>query len=219
MYINGIVAMSRNKGIGLNNKIPWRLPEDLNRFKKFTIGSGNNAIVMGRNTWESIPFLTNRDHLILSTTLKLDYIKDGNIVKTFNCVEIMIKFYKERNYDKVWIIGGNQIYDYFMKANILDYIYITYIDDKYNCDTFFPTLPENYFAIQKTLLNEITDAGRKTYMIVFKQLKIGMNVTYNYDVWKLNKIHYEDSPNLYFTIQKSDGREKQTIKDKLKIKN
>ena len=105
-----------------------------------------------------------------------------------------------------------------MNANILDHIYITYIDDDYNCDTFFPTLPENYFAIQKTPLNEITDTGRKTYMLVYKQLKIGMNVIYNYDVWRLNNIHYEDNPKLYFTIQKSDGREKQTIKERLKIK-
>jgi dihydrofolate reductase len=218
MYINGIVTMCRNKGIGLDNKIPWRLPEDLNRFQTFTTGSGSNAIIMGRNTWESIKFLTNRDHLILSTTLKLDYIKDGNIVKTFNSVESIIKFYKEKNYDKVWIIGGSQIYDYFMNANILDHIYITYIDDKYNCDTFFPRVPENYFAIQKIPLNEITERGRNTCILVYKQLKIGMNVLYDYDIWRLNNIHYEDNPKLYFTIQKSDGREKQTIKERLKIK-
>lgn len=218
MYINGIVAMCRNKGIGLDNKIPWKLPEDLNRFQKFTTGHGSNAIIMGRNTWQSIKFLRNRDHLILSTTLNLDYIQDGNIVKTFNSIESIIKFYKERNYDKIWIIGGNQVYDYFMNANLLDYIYITYIDDDYNCDTFFPRVPENYFAIQKTRLNEITERGRNTWMLVYKQLKTGMKVLYDYDIWTLNNIHYEDNPKLYFTIQKSDGREKQTIKERLQIK-
>ncbi len=65
MHINGIVAVCKNGGIGLNNKLPWILKKDLQRFKKTTIGNGNNAISMGRNTWDSIPSLNGRDHLIL----------------------------------------------------------------------------------------------------------------------------------------------------------
>ena len=57
MLINGIVAMDKNKGIGINNQLPWKLKEDLQRFQKFTTGKGNNAIIMGKNTWNSIKTL------------------------------------------------------------------------------------------------------------------------------------------------------------------
>ena len=49
-----IVAATRKFGIGFKNKLPWHIPEDLKHFSKTTIGNGNNAIIMGRNTWESI---------------------------------------------------------------------------------------------------------------------------------------------------------------------
>ena len=52
--INIIVAYCRNRGIGINNTLPWHLPEDLKRFKFLTEGS-NNTVIMGRKTWESLP--------------------------------------------------------------------------------------------------------------------------------------------------------------------
>ena len=61
MNINLIVAMCKNNGIGLNNKIPWKISEDMHYFSKKTSGNypgdGNkkNAVIMGRNTWESLP--------------------------------------------------------------------------------------------------------------------------------------------------------------------
>ena len=86
MLINGIVAMDNNKGIGKNNKLPWNLKSDLSRFQRITIGNGNNALIIGKNTWNSINFLKHRDHLILSTTLNLDYKQDENIVKSFKTI-------------------------------------------------------------------------------------------------------------------------------------
>jgi dihydrofolate reductase len=217
MQINGIVANSRNRGIGLNNKLPWKLPEDLKQFQRLTTGKGNNAVIMGRKTWESIPFLKKRDNLILSSTLNLDYEKEGNIVKTFNSIGCLQKYYEDRNYEKIWIIGGSEVYKQFIDENLLDNIYMTYIDDEYNCDTYFPKLPENYFLIKKTPTSELTERGKNTYILVYKQLKAGLKVIYDYNECTLQKIHYEDSPKLYFTIQKPDGREKQTVKERIKI--
>ena len=91
-------------------------------------------------------------------------------------------------------------------------------DDDYKCDTYFPQLPENYFVVQKTPMSELTERGNHTYILVYKQLKAGMKVIYDFNEWTLQKIHYEDSPKLYFTIQKSDGREKQTVKERIKLK-
>ena len=63
-----IVAATKKFGIGLNNKLPWRIPEDLKHFSKTTIGKGNNAIIMGRKTWESIGSkpLPKRHNIIIS---------------------------------------------------------------------------------------------------------------------------------------------------------
>lgn len=49
-----IVATSKNGGIGLNGKMPWYIPSDMSFFKEKTIGNGNNAVIMGKNTWESL---------------------------------------------------------------------------------------------------------------------------------------------------------------------
>ena len=67
-----IVAATRNFGIGYKNKLPWHIPEDLKHFSKTTIGNGNNAIIMGRNTWESIGSkpLPKRHNVIVSTKLE-----------------------------------------------------------------------------------------------------------------------------------------------------
>ena len=71
MYFKLIVAVCKNYGIGKNNTLPWNIKEDLKHFSKITKGNGNNAIVMGRNTWNSFNgrHLKNRDNLILSTSL------------------------------------------------------------------------------------------------------------------------------------------------------
>ena len=54
MNINIIVAYCKNNGIGFENKMPWHIKSDLKKFQKLTIGNGNNAIIMGKNTYNSI---------------------------------------------------------------------------------------------------------------------------------------------------------------------
>ena len=71
MNYNIIVAICENNGIGYNNSLPWNIKEDLKIFSKLTKGNNNNAIIMGRNTFESLPnnFLPKRDNLILSSSI------------------------------------------------------------------------------------------------------------------------------------------------------
>jgi len=67
MKISLIAAMARNNVIGLDNKLPWRLPADLAWFKKNTLGK---PLLMGRKTWESLPFrpLPGRKHFVITRT-------------------------------------------------------------------------------------------------------------------------------------------------------
>ena len=71
MKFNIIVAMDKNRGIGLNNQLPWSFKEDMTYFKNLTKGAGNNAIIMGKNTYHSInKALPLRDNIVLSTSLQ-----------------------------------------------------------------------------------------------------------------------------------------------------
>jgi dihydrofolate reductase len=150
---NMIVAFDKERGIGNKNTLPWHFSEDLKRFSKLTKGSGNNAIVMGKNTWNSLPKkpLPNRDNLILSTTLQLI---PNNSIKIFSNTTLLQDFCNKQKYDTVWIIGGSQVYKELITELDINLIYVTLIHDIYNCDTFFPIL--NNWEI---LTNEHTIIG------------------------------------------------------------
>ena len=140
-----IVAVSKHfgiGGIGFQNKLPWYLKGDLQYFKKKTIGSGNNAIVMGKNTWLSLPkCLPKRDFLIL-----IKSIQKGDNGYFFSSINAMKAHCKEKKYDEVWIIGGESIYKQMIHDKDLYKICVTDIDKLYDVDTYFPTLP-HYFSL------------------------------------------------------------------------
>ena len=153
MY-NIIVAFDNNRGIGKNNTIPWYFSEDLKYFSKITKGNNNNAIIMGKNTWTSLSNpLIARDNLILSTSLNItNNSPKNNYIKTFTTLEELELFCINQNYTNVWIIGGGQIYNDFLKNNNIDKIdkiYATKINNDYNCDVFFPKLDELQWKIIK----------------------------------------------------------------------
>ena len=139
MNINIIVAYCNNNGIGFENQMPWHIKSDLKKFQKLTTGTGNNAIIMGRNTFESLPnkFLPKRDNLILSSSIIIDEKREDNIIKSFDNIDNIIKFCNGKNYQEVWIIGGQLIYESFIRINIVNKLFITKINKKYLCDKFF----------------------------------------------------------------------------------
>ena len=154
MNINIIVAFCKNYGIGIENRLPWKIISDLKKFKNLTLGNNNNAIIMGKNTYNSIKYkpLKNRDNLILSKTLNIDQLNGtNNIVKSFNNIEKLEDFVKTKKYNEIWIIGGQEIYELFMNKydnNSLlkpNKIYVTYIDKEIKCDTFFPKIDSNVY--------------------------------------------------------------------------
>lgn len=169
--VNLIVALCKNNGIGNENNIPWKISSDLKKFKNYTSPKQNmqsSAIIMGKNTYNSIKKpLVNRDNLILSSTLIIDEVFDNkNIVKSFSKVERIEDFVKLKNYDEVWIIGGSTIYDLFLNSYSNDgllkpkNLYITYIDEDFECDTFFPNIDTN---IYKFVSQETHDTNGKEY--------------------------------------------------------
>ncbi len=149
-----IVATSKNGGIGLNGKMPWYIPSDMSFFKEKTIGNGNNAVIMGKNTWESLSTCTatksvrrhllQRDNLVLSKTCYLNEERGDDTIKSFLTPNDVRKFCIEKDYDETWIIGGTQIYELFMDSPELKEIYKTHINHEFKCDTFFPKIPDSF---------------------------------------------------------------------------
>ena len=153
--MNIIVATCLNDGIGYKNSLPWNFRSDLKYFAKLTKGNGNNAIVMGKNTWNSLPFhpLPKRENLILSTTLNKENNKN-----CFKDIEELKNHINNSNYDETWIIGGSNIYEQFINDKDVKRIYITKINKEYDCDTFFPKFSDDYQLIKNTtqIENDVT---------------------------------------------------------------
>ena len=109
---NLIVAHCRNRGIGIRNKLPWKIKADMDRFKTLTIGDGNNSVIMGRKTWESLPYkfrpLPRRSNIVVSSTLEEG---DCKIVRSIHEAK---QYCFDNNFDISWIIGGQQLYNQFL---------------------------------------------------------------------------------------------------------
>jgi dihydrofolate reductase len=142
MNYNIIVATCKNNGIGYNNNMPWGyIKEDLKHFYNKTIGIRNNAVIMGRKTFESIGKpLKDRRNIILSKKYKYEY---QNTV-TFDDPLKIITYCNMCGFDQVWIIGGEKIYNIFLNMNIVDYIYQTKIYKEFTCDTYFQNIDYRY---------------------------------------------------------------------------
>ena len=153
--MNIIVAHCKNRGIGFKNKLPWELSADLERFKQLTIGNGNNAVIMGRNTWRSLPSrykpLPKRENIVLTTEIDKPVFSNTNDSPIWMpSLKESIKYCNERNISQTWIIGGEFLYKTALNTVDIDNIYITHIDNDFPCDTFFPIVPSYFHLDSKT---------------------------------------------------------------------
>lgn len=139
MGVSLIVACTGSGGIGIDNGLPWRIKQELAFFRKMTTGSGNNCIVMGRNTLLSLPKapLPNRTNCIISTTIES---VDGCTV--FKTLEACIDWCGSR-FDEVFIIGGAQLYSHALELKLIDRIYRTIVNrvdgNEISCTVYIDT--------------------------------------------------------------------------------
>ena len=146
-----IVAMCPNGGIGYKGGLPWpHCKADMAHFAKRTTGGGNNAVIMGKTTWDSIPVrpLRRRANLILSSQTHEQMRPDQSeksvqLEHWFASMADLFAHLEAANYDEVWIIGGASIYEQFLAMHKngeinIDEMCITTMECAYECDTFFP---------------------------------------------------------------------------------
>jgi dihydrofolate reductase len=127
-----IAAMDRNRVIGKDNQLPWRLPNDLSFVQEITMG---HAIVLGRKNYESIgKALPGRRNIIM--TRDKDFKAEGcEISHSIEDVMLLCRYEEE-----VYIFGGAEIYYAFLPY--VDRMYLTHIDHDFEGDTFFPIYNE-----------------------------------------------------------------------------
>jgi dihydrofolate reductase len=131
-----IAAVAQNNCIGAKNQLPWYIPEDLKHFKKITDG---HAVLMGRNTWLSLPEkfrpLPNRRNIVLSYN-PVEGLPAG--VLWYNNLDEALQ--KHAGED-VYVMGGGMMYAQTIER--ADTLYITEVHKTVDGDVFFPEINKN----------------------------------------------------------------------------
>lgn len=130
--LTAIAAFARNRVIGRDNDIPWRLPEDLARFKKVTMGG---VLVMGRRSHESIGRpLPGRVTVVLTR----DPAYESQGVEVVHSVDETLGFLERHPERRWWIAGGGEVYRLFWPH--LTHLDVTELHDAYAGDVLFPEI-------------------------------------------------------------------------------
>ena len=176
--MEAIVAVDLHNGIAKNGAIPWTSKKDMSHFYKKTTG---NIVIMGRNTFFSIPEerrpLKNRLNIVLSGNPNLyQDMSNSNVIFTDNdniyidCLNSPEKYrnvYPFLNENcKVFVIGGKQIYEKLI--SLCDTIWLTQIKKDYNCDLF---LKNTYNFNNKMMVTEIDNDDE---LVIYKYEKYNL---------------------------------------------
>ena len=131
--ISLVVAMDRNRAIGVNGRLPWRLPDDMKWFKEVTMGK---PVIMGRKTYDSIPNrfkpLPGRHNIVV--TRNRNYRAEGATV--VHSVDEALTAAADA--DEIMIGGGAQLYEALLPQ--ASRLYLTLVDSAFEGDTYFPEL-------------------------------------------------------------------------------
>ena len=135
-----VAAHGKNREIGRGNKLPWRIPAEMQHFKRYTLG---RTILMGRKTAESLgSALKQRNNLVLTHGDTAPY-PDMIPVST---LQEAVEFTRSRGGSELVIIGGEEVYRQFIEQ--ADKLIISYVSIEIpDADAFFPEIPEDLFEM------------------------------------------------------------------------
>ena len=159
-----IVAIDENNGIGKDNQMPWHLSDDLKRFKALTMG---HTVIMGRNTWYSLPFkpLKGRRNIVIST----------NMPETEGCeiarsIDESVALVKDE--ELAYIMGGARIYQ--QTIDVADELIVTHIHNAFDgIDTHFPTIDSKKWMIKEASEVLYDETSQLEYQyITYKKSKV-----------------------------------------------
>ena len=152
-----VVGVNNLNGIGYKGKLPWKNNADMSFFKSLTTNtndaSKSNAVVMGRNTFESM----NQKPLKQRLNCVITRTNFDNVSCYPSLNECLMDLKDNSEIEKVYVIGGAQLYTEAIAHECCENIFLNKLNNMSMCDTFFPSIPNNF--------------------IVFNQLKMDDNVT------------------------------------------
>ncbi|CAG8709956.1 3297_t:CDS:2 [Dentiscutata erythropus] len=189
----------------MNNELPWDIKEELSYFervtKKVSVSDEitdtspatsckriQNALIMGRKTWETIPPelrpFKDRLNVVLSKTLK----PESDMCVIYSSLdEAVANLVDKPTISRIFIIGGGYVYKEAMESPLCEYILITKVYKSFNCDTFFLKIDENLYelASHDELVNFVGDD-------VPKGRQVDGDIEYEFLMYKRNKDEGDD---------------------------
>lgn len=155
-----VCALAKNsRGIGIENKLPWKLKEDMEYFRQLTTFTDTdtlypNVVIMGRNTWTSLPKkfkpLPDRQNIIVSNTYGIQ--PEYSQWKVKKSLTDALQY--PSNWQKIFVIGGAKLYEEAINHPGCEKLYLTEVevdnDNADNYDTFFPKISKEYVLTKKT---------------------------------------------------------------------
>lgn len=143
-----IAAVDKNLGIGKNGTMPWHLSDELKHFRNITTtvytAGKQNAVIMGRTTWESLPEnyrpLKDRLNIVITSGPKIT----GTDSTTSSLEEAITQCNQDPKIENIFIIGGASIYEQAINHPAISGIYLTEVDGNFDCDKFFPAIPPKF---------------------------------------------------------------------------
>lgn len=145
----------RHRIIGKNGTIPWKIPEELEHFKKTTMGG---AIIFGRITFEGIGrALPGRLNVVISRTKAFE----GESLLTAGSIEEAVEQCKLKGYEQIFICGGEKVYLSAISKNLCTKMILSEINEDYceeltGADRFFPEIPEDFTETKRTANEKFT---------------------------------------------------------------
>ena len=162
--MRAILSADEHWGIGRENRLLVRIPQDMKYFRSETVGK---AVIMGRKTLESFPQgqpLKNRVNIVI--TRKKDYKVKGAVI--VHSVEEAVK--EAKKYEgELFVIGGESIYRAMLAY--CDTAYVTKIDHAFDADTYFPNLDEDKEWQMITISEEQTCFDLEYYFTVYERVR------------------------------------------------
>jgi dihydrofolate reductase len=163
MKLKLIYARSANGVIGLNNQMPWHLPEDLAHFKRTTLGC---PVLMGRKTWESIPAkfrpLPGRANLVI--TRQPDWQAEGALVVHSLEEGLSLALAHCPEGKDLWVMGGAEIYA--QSVTFADEAVVTEIEAEFEGDAFAPTLNAAWQEVSRE--SHVATSGLKYSFVTYQ---------------------------------------------------
>lgn len=165
--ISIIAALDEKRGIGKDNKIPWRIKEDLVRLANMTRG---HVVILGRNSYESMAGyydksgreMPAREYIVV--TSNEDFKSSRHNTYPAGSIKDALKRAEKSGEDEVFIIGGSQIFN--QTISLADKLYLTLVKEDFDCDTFFP----DYDKFNKVVYSKNGKSGE--YDFEFRILEI-----------------------------------------------